>query len=86
MVTKPFRVYGRFTIRGQGVLEAWFGQGKTAAVALRRAVAELWKRPEVRWKHVTHAAFTVEPGSEGDHAHEQTATSQIRPRPRHRRH
>jgi hypothetical protein len=58
---KSFEVYGCFEILGQGVIERWQGEATSAAAAVRRAVMTLWRRPSVRWKHVTSANFTIQP-------------------------
>jgi hypothetical protein len=59
--TKPFEVFGRFEIQGEGHIETWSGHAKSAAAAVRRAVLALWKRPAVRWKHVQSANFLIRP-------------------------
>lgn len=68
---RQYEVYGRFVIRGEGFIEIWRGVAHTAASAVRRAVSELWRRPAVRWKHVSAAVFAL---SRRDQKHKEPAS------------
>lgn len=84
---RPFEVFGRFVIRGEGVIEIWRGLARTPVLAVRKAATELWKRPAVRWKHVTAANFLIMPNEQEatEHGSKRPDAQRHRPKSRHRR-
>ena len=58
---KKFVVYGRFLSAAGTQIEMYHTDARSMAVALRKAIPILWKRPAVKWRHHSYVNFSCQP-------------------------